>query len=109
MVDGAPEADEGLIDLPLGASRRHPRLVDEGRRGGLPSRTRWRVLARGEGRAALALSPLTGRTHQLRVHCAALGWPILGDPIYGNDARGHDGGPPLHLHARAISRAPGQD
>ena len=63
---------------------------------GLPSQTRWRVLGRADGRAALAMEPLTGRTHQLRVHCAAMGWPILGDPIYGA------AGDPLHLHARTI-------
>jgi tRNA pseudouridine32 synthase / 23S rRNA pseudouridine746 synthase len=48
----------------------------------------------------LALEPLTGRTHQLRVHCAAMGWPILGDAIYGGAPR--HGGPPLHLHAREV-------
>jgi tRNA pseudouridine32 synthase/23S rRNA pseudouridine746 synthase len=48
----------------------------------------------------LALEPLTGRTHQLRVHCAAMGWPILGDSIYGTAPR--TGGPVLHLHAREI-------
>ena len=48
----------------------------------------------------LALEPLTGRTHQLRVHCAEMGWPILGDAIYGSAPR--SGGPPLHLHAREI-------
>jgi tRNA pseudouridine32 synthase/23S rRNA pseudouridine746 synthase len=48
----------------------------------------------------LALEPLTGRTHQLRVHSAAMGWPILGDNIYGNAPR--TGGPPLHLHSREI-------
>ena len=46
------------------------------------------------------LEPLTGRTHQLRVHCSALGFAILGDPIYGSGPRA--GGPPLHLHAREI-------
>ena len=49
----------------------------------------------------LALEPLTGRTHQLRVHCAAMGWPILGDSVYGNAPR--TGGPGLHLHAREIT------
>jgi len=49
----------------------------------------------------LALEPLTGRTHQLRVHCAAMGWPILGDAIYGTAPRA--GGPILHLHAREIA------
>ena len=56
----------------------------------------------GEGKELtwLALEPLTGRTHQLRVHCAEMGWPVLGDGIYGNAPR--HGGPPLHLHARDI-------
>jgi len=48
----------------------------------------------------LALEPLTGRTHQLRVHCAAMGWPILGDAIYGTASR--NDGPMLHLHAREV-------
>jgi tRNA pseudouridine32 synthase / 23S rRNA pseudouridine746 synthase len=56
----------------------------------------------GEGKALtwLALEPLTGRTHQLRVHCAEMGWPIFGDAIYGHAP--HTGGPMLHLHAREI-------
>ncbi len=100
VVEGAPDADEGLIDLPLGrldAGRGWWMKVDP---VGQPSQTRWRVLARNGGRAALALEPLTGRTHQLRVHCAALGWPILGDPIYGG---GRGGSVPLQLLARAIA------
>ena len=101
IVEGVPEAEEGLIDLPLArrdATRGWWMKVEA---GGLPSQTRWRVLAREGTRAALALSPLTGRTHQLRVHCAAMGWPILGDPIYGVKPPTDD--EPLHLHARAIS------
>ena len=96
VVDGEPKTDDGLIDLALGrrdATRGWWMKVDP---LGLPAQTRWRVMARGNGRAALALEPLTGRTHQLRVHCSAMGWPILGDPIYGA------GGVPLHLHARAV-------
>jgi tRNA pseudouridine32 synthase/23S rRNA pseudouridine746 synthase len=58
------------------------------------------VLGRSLGLSWLALEPLTGRTHQLRVHCAAMGWPILGDAIYGNAARA--GGPGLQLHSREI-------
>ncbi len=56
----------------------------------------------GEGKKLtwLALEPLTGRTHQLRVHCAEMGWPILGDAIYGTAPR--SGGPGLQLHAREI-------
>jgi tRNA pseudouridine32 synthase / 23S rRNA pseudouridine746 synthase len=59
--------------------------------------------ARGEGVTQLswlALEPVTGRTHQLRVHCAAMGWPIVGDNIYGNGPR--FGEPRLHLHSREI-------
>ena len=72
---------------------------------GLPSQTRWRVLGRGRDSSGapiswLALSPLTGRTHQLRVHCAALDFPIFGDPIYGASGPADAN---LHLHARAIS------
>lgn len=105
IVQGSPEQDEGLIDLPL--ERRSPDLgwwmkVDP---AGLPSQTRYRVLGRGQGEdgplAWLALEPLTGRTHQLRVHCQASGWPMLGDEIYGNAPR--EGGPGLQLHARSIS------
>ena len=48
----------------------------------------------------LALEPLTGRTHQLRVHCAAMGWPIVGDSIYGGAPR--HGSPGLQLHARDV-------
>jgi tRNA pseudouridine32 synthase/23S rRNA pseudouridine746 synthase len=87
LVRGGPEAEEGLIDLPLGrldATRGWWMKVDP---QGQPAQTRWRVLGRGESDgfavAWLALQPLTGRTHQLRVHCASQGWPILGDPIYG--------------------------
>ncbi len=67
---------------------------------GQPAQTRFTVLGRNGGQAFLALEPLTGRTHQLRVHCAAQGWPILGDPIYGS---GPASAPQLHLHARAVS------
>ena len=72
---------------------------------GLPSATTWKVLGRTEGLTGpltwLALEPLTGRTHQLRVHCAEMGFPILGDNIYGNAPR--HGGPGMHLHARKIA------
>ncbi len=104
VVEGAPP-DEGLIDLPLArldAQRGWWMKVDP---FGLPSQTRWRALGRAadaDGRplAWLALEPLTGRTHQLRVHCAAMGWPILGDPVYGAGLRAR--GPGLHLHARRV-------
>jgi tRNA pseudouridine32 synthase/23S rRNA pseudouridine746 synthase len=68
---------------------------------GLPSVSTWKVMGRGAGVSWLALEPLTGRTHQLRVHCAEMGWPIVGDNIYGSAAR--TGGPALHLHSREVT------
>lgn len=102
LVEGGPADDTGSIDLALARRSDDPRSwwmkADP---AGDPSLTHWRVLGRGGGLAWLALTPVTGRTHQLRVHCAASGFPILGDPIYGSGRR--DGGPSLHLHARALS------
>jgi tRNA pseudouridine32 synthase / 23S rRNA pseudouridine746 synthase len=105
VVEGGPEADEeGRIDLPLGrldATRGWWMKADE---KGQPAVTTWRVMGRGNGDGGritwLALEPLTGRTHQLRVHCAAMGWPIVGDAIYGSAPR--TGGPALQLHSREI-------
>ncbi len=106
VVQGAPDEEEGLIDLPLGrldATRGWWMKVDP---EGQPAQTRWTVMGRGHDLSGapicwLALSPLTGRTHQLRVHCAALDFPIVGDPIYGSGGAGADH--PLQLHARAIT------
>jgi len=63
-------------------------------------RTQEPQAGRGTALTWLALEPLTGRTHQLRVHCAAQGWPIMGDDIYGTAPR--FSGPVLHLHAREV-------
>ncbi|KQT88630.1 RluA family pseudouridine synthase [Methylobacterium sp. Leaf466] len=104
LVEGGPDEADGSIDLPLARRSDDPRSwwmkVDP---AGDPSLTRWQVLGRSPDRALtwLALTPVTGRTHQLRVHCAASGWPILGDPIYGTAPR--FGGPGLQLHARTLS------
>jgi tRNA pseudouridine32 synthase/23S rRNA pseudouridine746 synthase len=101
IVAGSPAAESGAIDLALG--RLDPRRgwwmrVDP---KGQPALTLWRVRGRGVWRRApvawLELEPRTGRTHQLRVHCAAQGWPILGDAIYGERAD-----VPLQLLARKV-------
>jgi tRNA pseudouridine32 synthase/23S rRNA pseudouridine746 synthase len=100
VVRGAPEAESGRIEAAL--SKRSPdrgwwMAVDP---AGQPSVTDWRVLARGGGLSWLEFTPLTGRTHQIRVHAAHIGLPLLGDAIYGAEPAG---GAPLHLHARAVS------
>ena len=101
IVVGHPDAAEGVIDLPLGRldpTRGWWMKVDP---LGAPSQTRWRVAGRAAGISWLELKPLTGRTHQLRVHCAAAGWPILGDNVYGGDQT--PGPPAFQLHARDIT------
>lgn len=138
VVDGGPQADEGTIDMPLG--RLDPQIgwwmkPDP---DGQPAVTKWTVMGRfissslpqaavgadlvpGEGASHahpegnltwLSLEPITGRTHQLRVHCAAMGFPIFGDDIYGNEASQRRArqikfvpradAPGLQLHAREI-------
>ncbi|MGJ5009252.1 RluA family pseudouridine synthase [Bradyrhizobium oligotrophicum] len=167
VVEGGPDADEGVIELPLGKLNAERGWWQKPDPNGQPAVTKWRVLGRsysltpppqisistcdtdsppprGEGSGAgvptgsvarshpppqpsptrgegaqgaggesepqstktpkltwLAMEPVTGRTHQLRVHSAASGWPIVGDNIYGNGPR--FGEPRLHLHAREIS------
>jgi tRNA pseudouridine32 synthase/23S rRNA pseudouridine746 synthase len=101
IVEGGPAENDGRIDMPLGR-------LDETRGWwmkpdpqGQPAATTWKVMGRADGLAWLALEPLTGRTHQLRVHCAEMGWPIVGDAIYGAGSR--SGGPDLQLHSREIA------
>lgn len=103
VVAGGPEGESGAIDLALARRSDDPRSwwmkADP---AGDPALTHWHVLGRDPARgiAWLELRPVTGRTHQLRVHCAESGWPILGDSIYGGARPG--GGIGLRLHARAL-------
>ena len=76
--------EEGIIDAPI-ERRPLPSLLRYISPTGKPSRTHARCLARFEGHTLLQLRPLTGRTHQLRLHCAHIGCPILGDPQYGTE------------------------
>lgn len=102
VVEGCPEAPEGLIDLPLATKEPGRGWWMKVDTAGQPARTRFKVRGRSpDGLTWLELEPETGRTHQLRVHCAAEGFPILGDSVYGRAPRA--GGPGVHLHARAIS------
>lgn len=85
VVNGIPEGNEGLIDLPLAKTSTAGtgwRMVpdDAGKR----AQTRWRKIAEMDGQSLVEFQPLTGRTHQIRVHAArGLGAPIVGDPVYG--------------------------
>ena len=82
VVAGEMQADFGEIDLPLITDwpNRPRQMVDH--TIGKPSLTRYRVLSRSEGTTRVQLEPITGRSHQLRVHMQALGHPILGDVFY---------------------------
>lgn len=108
LVVGVPAESRGEIRLALAkvAGPGGERMAVD-KKGGEPATTRWHVVERvGRQAAWLALEPLTGRTHQLRAHCAALGTPILGDRKYGPSAPPVDLGVPasaLHLHARSIT------
>ncbi len=110
LVEGGPAEDTGRIDLPLAKRDDNRGWWMKTDPNGLPSETIWTVMGRAGGLTWLALEPVTGRTHQLRVHCSAMGWPILGDDIYGTQVRprspdreaGPRSGPGLHLHAREI-------
>ena len=106
LVVGVPSIADGMIDLPVakqpgtGGEKMH---VDE--KDGAAARTRYRVIERAGNRAAwVELQPLTGRTHQLRVHLAAIGHPIVGDGKYGGAGSFLTGGVSrkMHLHARRI-------
>jgi 23S rRNA pseudouridine955/2504/2580 synthase len=106
LVVGVPSIDDGTVDLPIakqpgtGGEKMH---VDE--ENGQPARSRYRVIERAGNRACwVELQPFTGRTHQLRVHMAAIGHPIVGDGKYGGPAAFLTGGisRKMHLHARRI-------
>lgn len=85
LVFGGPAEDKGVIDAPI-ARKPLPSLLREVSPEGKPSVTEFRVLERGEKVTRLELKPITGRTHQLRVHCSHMGYPILGDPQYSSEA-----------------------
>ena len=83
LTFGGPAEDTGTIDAPI-ARKPLPSLLREVNPEGKPSLTAYTVLERFGKLCKLALQPITGRTHQLRVHCSHMGYPILGDPQYGS-------------------------
>ncbi len=96
VVEGSLADDAGEVTLPLAADwpNRPRQQVDTLR--GRPALTRWRVLQRRADRCLVELQPVSGRSHQLRVHLQAIGHPIVGDDLYGR------AGPRLLLHATAL-------
>jgi RluA family pseudouridine synthase len=99
IVEGTPPEPAGRIELALRKETRTAgwRMTVDPK--GLAAVTDYRQLAGAKGRSLLELNPRTGRTHQVRVHCAALGFPIVGDATYGT-AEPDD---PMQLHARAVT------
>lgn len=100
VVEGLVATDAGCIDAPLAADwpRRPRQQVD--REGGKPSLTHWRVLQRGDGCTRLALRPISGRSHQLRVHLLHIGHPIRGDALYAPPPAS---APRMLLHATELA------
>ena len=82
VVDGRPGEEKGVIDLPIGHGPGIKRVIDA---AGRPAFTEYEVLKAGESRSLLRLKLHTGRTHQIRVHLAALGCPVAGDFLYGQE------------------------
>lgn len=96
VLDSMPEADSGTVDAPLhkiSSAEAGWRMVID--RRGKRAVTHWQVIDRAA--RLIEFRPETGRTHQLRVHAASMGHPIIGDPVYG-EAKG-----PMRLHARALT------
>jgi len=104
VVAGVPDDDEGTIELALkkiSSQAKGWRMIPA--KAGKAAVTHWRKIAEKDGRALIAFTPQTGRTHQIRVHAEhGLGFGIAGDPVYG------DGQGPMLLHSRFLSVARGE-
>ena len=101
ITHGVPKKTEGRIELPLrkvSSKDKGWRMVVD-RKDGQESVTDYRVVSAADGMSFIECFPRTGRTHQIRVHLAAIGCPIAGDPLYGT---AQDGEEPLQLHSRAL-------
>ena len=98
IVEGTPKWTEKTTRFPLrvNVGHKHRTVVDD--RGGKPSETRFKLLKQYQAAAWVEASPMTGRTHQIRVHAQALGHPLLGDVLYGASTTAVIARPALHAH-----------
>ncbi len=99
LAEGDPPWDETTAKQPLrgNVGHRHRTIVD--RRKGKPSRTTFRIIQRFHGHILFEAQPVTGRTHQVRAHAAAIGYPLLGDVLYGASSSELIARPALHAHS----------
>lgn len=110
IVWGLPPTADGTIEGAIGRDPRERKRMAVLARGGRPARTRWRVRERLAGAALLDVALDTGRTHQIRVHFAHLGYPVVGDPVYGGRGRGQlsRAAGERHLRAAVLEALPRQ-
>lgn len=103
IVEGEPKWREKTAKHPLLADvgKKHRTVVND--KSGKPSETRFRILKRYQSSALVEAKPMTGRTHQVRVHASALGHPLLGDILYGASETGLIARPALHAYALTIT------
>ena len=103
VVVGAPKEDAGMVDAPIGRhTRDRKKMAIDRRGGGKPAVTHWKVLRRYTGLCHMQFRLETGRTHQIRVHLASIGHPVLGDMVYGNK-KPYKGLSGQCLHAKKLS------
>lgn len=102
IVEGNPKWDEKITKFPLRANvgHKHRTMVDD--KNGKPSETRFRVIKRYQDAVLIEAQPMTGRTHQVRVHAYALGYPLLGDTLYGASKTDLIARPALHAHSLTL-------
>ena len=102
IVWGNPKWNEKITKFPLRANvgHKHRTMVDD--KNGKPSETHFKILKRYQEAALIEAKPMTGRTHQIRVHAYALGHPLLGDLLYGADETDLIARPALHAHSLTI-------
>jgi 23S rRNA pseudouridine1911/1915/1917 synthase len=85
LVSGSPESETGEIDVPIIQSNKDPRKMEVYSKNGKDAKTRWQLLANFGSISLLAVRPITGRTHQIRVHFSHAGMPLAIDPLYGTN------------------------